>query len=78
MNFSGIWINKQSDELIKLSGTNGSDEYLLEYSHNGNDFQNSEIISIYLSNEQHALYASSYSPHCLSGYNLKIDLYISG
>lgn len=55
MNFSGIWINKQNGELIKLSGPNGSDYYELEYDYKGNDFQNSERIPIYLTFGQHAL-----------------------
>jgi len=59
MNFSGFWINKQSDELIKLTGPHGGDNYTLEYDHNGNEFQTIETIPIYISNDKHALLAHS-------------------
>jgi len=59
MNFSGLWINKQTGEIIKLSGPHGSDDYILEYGHDGNDFKLTETVPIYHSDDKHALLAHS-------------------
>ena len=59
MNFYGLWVNKQTGEIIKLSGPNDGDDYILEYDFNGNDFSVRETISIYHTNSKHALLAHS-------------------
>lgn len=54
LKFEGIWISKNNGEIIELSGPNGGDDYILEYEHNGNNFQKTENISIYHTNDKHA------------------------
>lgn len=58
MNFTGLWINKENNEIIKLTKFNHLDDYTLEYDFDGLNFKSSEIVSIYNSNEKHALLIS--------------------
>lgn len=53
MIFNGIWQKRDSDEIIRISGPIGGDEYWLEYDH----FR--EKVMIFISNSNHALLVSS-------------------
>ena len=59
MNFTGLWIDKQTNETIKISYLNGADEYLLEYEYEKNEFKRSENIQIFCSDKKHALLSDS-------------------
>ena len=59
MIFRGTWSNQTNNELIRITGPNGSDEYFLEYDFDGHDFKSKEEIPIYISSKDHALLANS-------------------
>lgn len=56
MNINGCWQNRETKEIIKFFGIQGTDEYLLEYD---KDFNTSERVQIFKSDNNHALLVNS-------------------
>lgn len=59
MKFEGIWVNPNNNDRIQIYGPLGGDDYDLEYNFNGEIYLNKESVSIYLSDEKHALLTNS-------------------
>ena len=59
MKISGLWKNEKNNEVIKISGPFGSDEYTLEYELINNEFQKSDELQLFISNDKHIHIAKS-------------------
>ena len=59
INFLGTWYSLETYQLIKISGSSGSDTYRLQFNFDGEKFLDSKEIEIFKSHPRHSLLAKS-------------------